>query len=385
MIAGEGHYFINDIEERSSWEHADSEAQKLERSRRKLWSTMSATIEIDDFETTEMHNEDSNEAEDDQAQHEHDDTEEETMATAVPDEPSDTSLVVDATTTTITITTTATSRSAVRHPLTGWMIFSQETREQVMRENPGLVFTEVAKLLGEKYRGLSAEEKERLDGLAKADKVRYLREKEEVREYEAIHGKGSGSGDTSVGGSSSAKPLDLVIPVGRVRKIVKLDKDVKNVSKEAMAVITKTTELFVAYMGVRCAGTASLRGARTIRDQDVATTIHSQNAFDFLRLDFPKIPKKPTAKQSSSNSSSSSSSSSTSAVTKRAQDSNHSKPTTGASSIKSFFALTTAAPGQAPPAPAAPTGEQSEGPEADENEHVRTDTTRSQAGTHVEA
>ena len=269
---------------------------------------------IDNPESVEMQNEPPQDDEEKDQEHEHqkttqhrhDDTEEDIMVTDVLDEPPDATSVANATAITTTAnaitTSTATSRSAVRHALTGWMIFSQQTREQVMRENPGMVFTEVAKILGEKYRGLSAEEKERLDGLAKADKVRYLREMEEVRDFEAVHGKGSGGGDTSGSGTGggSAKTLDLVIPVGRVRKIVKLDKDVKNVSKEAMSVITKTTELFVAFMGVRCAGTAALRGARTIRDQDVAVTIHSQNAFDFLRLDFPKIPKKPTTKQAGS-------------------------------------------------------------------------------------
>jgi Histone-like transcription factor (CBF/NF-Y) and archaeal histone len=33
-----------------------------------------------------------------------------------------------------------------------------------------------------------------------------------------------------------------------VKKILKLDHDVKNVSKEAIVAITKATELFVAYM-----------------------------------------------------------------------------------------------------------------------------------------
>ena len=35
---------------------------------------------------------------------------------------------------------------------------------------------------------------------------------------------------------------------GRVKKILKLDHDVKNISKEAIVAITKATELFVAYM-----------------------------------------------------------------------------------------------------------------------------------------
>lgn len=345
---------------------------------------------VDNPEPVEMQNEPSTTQDDKETyqeldqqtttQHIHDITEEGAMATDVLDEPNDATLVANATTitttTNVTTTTTATSRSAVRHPLSGWMIFSQQTREQVMRENPGMVFTEVAKILSEKYRSLSTEEKERLDGLAKADKVRYLRELEEVREFEALHGSSGGDASGSGSGGGSAKTLDLVIPVGRVRKIVKLDKDVKNVSKEAMAAITKTTELFVAYMGVRCAGTAALRGARTIRDQDVAITIHSQNAFDFLRLDFPKIPKKTTPKHASS-------SGTDAAAAKKVANANHSKPTIGAPSIKSFFAPMTAAPEKETIATGAPSQE-SDVAMVDENEYVGTGLARSQNGDDVE-
>ena len=35
---------------------------------------------------------------------------------------------------------------------------------------------------------------------------------------------------------------------GRIRKIVKLDNDVKNIGKEAIVAITKATELFIAYL-----------------------------------------------------------------------------------------------------------------------------------------
>ena len=107
-----------------------------------------------------------------------------------------------------------------------------------------------------------------------------------------------------------------------------LDKDVKNVSKEAYVAITKTTELFIAYMSVRCANTASQRGVRTIRDQDVVQTVHTQNNFDFLRLDFPKTQLiKKTASTTSRQSVSKK------AALASADSSNSSKP----ASIKNFF------------------------------------------------
>ena len=211
------------------------------------------------------------------------------------------------------------SRSEIKHPMTSWTIFRFENRESIAKEHPHLGMTDVAKLLGEKYRNLSVEEKERLDQKAKADKWRYWSEIEN-------------SGPPSIAKTSSqggAKPLEFIIPIGRVRKIVKLDKEVKNVSKEAYVAITKTTELFIAFMSVRCAGTASQRGVRTIRDQDVVQTIHTQNSFDFLRLDFPKTQLNKKAAPTTSRQ----------AVSKKAVDgSNSSKP---AASIKSFFAPTT--------------------------------------------
>lgn len=217
------------------------------------------------------------------------------------------------------------SRNEIKHPMTSWTIFRFENRESIAKEHPHLGMTDVAKLLGEKYRNLSVEEKERLDHKAKADKLRYLSEIENVRSDPPGTEQKSGS-------NGGAKSLEFIIPVGRVRKIVKLDKEVKNVSKEAYVAITKTTELFIAYMSVRCARTATQRGVRTIRDQDVAQTIHTQNAFDFLRLDFPKtqLTNKKTAPTTSRQ-----------AVSKKAalasvDGNNSSKP----ASIKNFFAPT---------------------------------------------
>ena len=219
------------------------------------------------------------------------------------------------------------SRNEIKHPMTSWTIFGLENRESIAKEHPHLGMTDIGKLLSEKYRSLSAEEKERLDQKAKADKLRYLSELEHVRNDPPGTEKNSGSNN---GGGKSA--TDFIIPVGRVRKIVKLDKDVKNVSKEAYVAITKTTELFIAYMSVRCARTASQRGVRTIRDQDVVQTVHTQNNFDFLRLDFPKtqVTKKTaptTSRQSVSKKA---------ALASSADNSNSSKP----ASIKYFFGPT---------------------------------------------
>ncbi len=59
------------------------------------------------------------------------------------------------------------------------MFFANEQRENVREENPGITFGQVGKLLGEKWKELSAKEKEPYDKKAKLDKERYEREKAE--------------------------------------------------------------------------------------------------------------------------------------------------------------------------------------------------------------
>jgi structure-specific recognition protein 1 len=45
--------------------------------------------------------------------------------------------------------------------LSGFMKFSKEERPNIMKENPGIEFTQVGKKLGEKWRALSDSEKKR--------------------------------------------------------------------------------------------------------------------------------------------------------------------------------------------------------------------------------
>jgi histone H3/H4 len=178
-------------------------------------------------------------------------------------------------------------RSDIKHPLTAWLLFSAENREIISKEQPSLGFKDIARVLAERYRNLSAAEKDRLETLVKLDKERYNREMEEAISYELELGVADNYNKDRDKTLCEA-PGSLSIPVGRVRKIVKLDDDVKNVSKEALSVITKATELFIAYLGVRCTNTSAQRGSRSVRETDLVKTIHTLSALDFLRLDFPR-------------------------------------------------------------------------------------------------
>jgi len=69
--------------------------------------------------------------------------------------------------------------NAPKRGLSAYMFFANDQRDKVREDNPGIKFGEVGKLLGEKWKELSAKEKEPYEKKAKQDKERYEREKAE--------------------------------------------------------------------------------------------------------------------------------------------------------------------------------------------------------------
>ncbi|CEG75993.1 Putative Structure-specific recognition protein 1 [Rhizopus microsporus] len=61
--------------------------------------------------------------------------------------------------------------------LSAYMFFSQDNREVVKKENPSASFGEIGKLLGEKWKKMTEEQKKPYIEKAEADKKRYEEEK----------------------------------------------------------------------------------------------------------------------------------------------------------------------------------------------------------------
>lgn len=78
-------------------------------------------------------------------------------------------------------------KKTVKKPLTAFILYMGDMREKLMKENPGLKFGEIGKMVGEMYKGLSAEERDHYSNLAKQDKERYIREYEEFKAHSALH------------------------------------------------------------------------------------------------------------------------------------------------------------------------------------------------------
>jgi len=77
--------------------------------------------------------------------------------------------------------------NAPKRGLSAYMFFANEQRENVRTENPGIQFGQVGKVLGERWKALSAKQRDPYEAKAAADKKRY---EDEKAAYNANSGNG---------------------------------------------------------------------------------------------------------------------------------------------------------------------------------------------------
>eukprot|EP01031_Cornospumella_fuschlensis_P024947 gene24947-30141_t len=172
-------------------------------------------------------------------------------------------------------------RTIVKKPTSKWVLYLSEHRAECAQQNPDLSFAEITKVLAEGYKNITTEESERLNSILKDQKEKYDRYIAESRE------------NADEGESESG--ADLIFPLARIKKLMKYDPDVKNVSKEATVAVTKCTEMFLARLALKAFAYTNMRSAKTVTADDLLQAIHTIEAFDFLIDDFPKKTKAPTA------------------------------------------------------------------------------------------
>ncbi|XP_054623464.1 high mobility group protein 20A isoform X1 [Dunckerocampus dactyliophorus] len=76
-------------------------------------------------------------------------------------------------------------RNAPKAPLTGYVRFMNDRREQLRAERPDVPFPEITRMLGNEWSKLPPEEKQRYLDEAERDKERYMRELEKYQKTEA--------------------------------------------------------------------------------------------------------------------------------------------------------------------------------------------------------
>jgi histone H3/H4 len=141
----------------------------------------------------------------------------------------------------------------------------------------------VARALGQIWSNLSDAEK--LPYRQKAAKERE-RVQLQVEAWKAAGGVvGEPQSGNTINNNNTDTPGTTTFPVARIRKICKLDPEVKNLSKEALLLVTKAAELALAKLGKECVKTAQIQNRRKLLPDDVAQVCAVREQFAFLRDD----------------------------------------------------------------------------------------------------
>lgn len=90
-----------------------------------------------------------------------------------------------------------------------------------------------------------------------------------------------------------------VLPLARIKKIMKLDEDVKMISAEAPLLFAKAAEIFIHELTLRAWVHTENNKRRTLQRNDIAMAITKFDQFDFLIDIVPREEIKPARKDSS--------------------------------------------------------------------------------------
>jgi DNA-directed RNA polymerase I subunit RPA43 len=191
--------------------------------------------------------------------------------------------------------TTVLPQKPVKRARTAYFIFADDHRARVQKEHPGEGVATQAKALGHLWANLPADAKLVYQNQAAQERERVA---QQLQAWKDAGGLATATTNTGLGANSSllesSSPANnnadsLVFPVARVRKICKLDTDVKGLSKEALLLVTKAAELFTSQLGTETTRVAQIQNRRTLLPDDVAQVCATRARFDFLQPDIQDL------------------------------------------------------------------------------------------------
>jgi DNA-directed RNA polymerase I subunit RPA43 len=153
---------------------------------------------------------------------------------------------------------------------TAYFVFAEERRPEVQSKYPGEGVAAHAKILGQLWSILSTEEKQTYHDKAAAERKELLLLQPSVE--------------------NDPSSL-LILPLAKIKKIIKLDPEIKNISKEAVECIAKCAELFTEKLGKDTLAIAQIQNRRTILPQDVVEVCSTKDCYMFVREDLRDLAK----------------------------------------------------------------------------------------------
>ena len=172
---------------------------------------------------------------------------------------------------------------------TAYFIFANDKREELKQKYQGEGVAALSKATGELWKQLQPAEKEVYETQAAQEREKYRVDKQRLIDAGVWPESGGGSGG---GGANDAGEYDedgILFPIGRIRKICKLDGDVKGMSKEATLLVAKATELFASKLGSEVVTMAQMSNRRKLLPDDVVEVCSVKERFMFLKDDLQDL------------------------------------------------------------------------------------------------
>jgi len=227
----------------------------------------------------------------------------------------------------------------IKRARTAYFIFADDKRAEVQKQHPGEGVAVVARVLGQLWANMNAEDKQIYQDRAAQERERVSKELQAWKDaggLEALEANNIPAAPNHSGAAASSGHT-LIYPIARIRKICKLDPEVRGVSKEAIILITKAAELATSKIGRETVRVAQIQNRRKLLPEDVAQVCATREQFLFLREDIQDLARRQTKDAAEKvksmppppPSSSSSAKTATTTVSEREREAtSHSKPLT---------------------------------------------------------
>eukprot|EP00579_Thalassiosira_antarctica_P011071 CAMPEP_0201910704 /NCGR_PEP_ID=MMETSP0903-20130614/1979_1 /ASSEMBLY_ACC=CAM_ASM_000552 /TAXON_ID=420261 /ORGANISM="Thalassiosira antarctica, Strain CCMP982" /LENGTH=319 /DNA_ID=CAMNT_0048445375 /DNA_START=44 /DNA_END=1003 /DNA_ORIENTATION=+ len=169
---------------------------------------------------------------------------------------------------------------------TAYFIFADDKREEVKQKHQGEGVATIAKAIGALWSALQPPQKEPYETQAANERSTVSRNMQRLKDAGLWP---EATTDALIGGGQDDDAI--IFPIGRIRKICKLDPDVKGMSKESTLLITKATELFCTKLGKECVTMAQMQNRRKLMPDDVVEVCSIRERFMFLKPDLIDLRK----------------------------------------------------------------------------------------------
>ena len=203
----------------------------------------------------------------------------------------DAALLADPDPTTSETVGVAPSSAPLKRPPSSYFLFCAEQRTSARAEAGVGGVAAVAKVLGARWKALTADERQPYDTKAKQAKADYQLALQQQPAHPKSRPTTFSTNPDPSSTSSSFLPSSLFLPPSLIKRLLQLDPSIKRTSKEAALALSRTTELFLALLVGQCAKVAAGRKRRRLMVDDVLAVAEGVGGMEFLRADLRQMKK----------------------------------------------------------------------------------------------